>query len=384
MKNMTKTISVLGSTGSIGRQTLEVARHLGIGITELTGNKNYRLIESQCREFKVQMAWIAEENYVNLKTLLADTPTKVVTGDEALCEIACQTKADIVCNSLLGIAGLKPTLAALEGGHNIALSNKEALVEGGSLVMDKAKSKGLEIYPVDSEHSAIFQCISRAKPSKILLTASGGAFWGKDVEFLKTVTPEMATKHPNWSMGAKITVDSATLMNKGLEIIEAVWLFGLKPEQIEVLIHRESIVHSMVQFDDNSVIAQLSKPDMRLCIQYALTYPERRPSLTQQLDFSKISALTFSKPDEDTFTLLRLAKDCIKKGGNLPAAMSSANEEAVSLFLDGKITFLDIFDFVHRAVYDTPFIPNPTLEQIMSTDTHARETIRTLAGAKIS
>ncbi|MDD4124834.1 MAG: 1-deoxy-D-xylulose-5-phosphate reductoisomerase [Eubacteriales bacterium] len=373
---MIKTIAVLGSTGSVGRQTLETARHLGYGISELTGYGNPRLLERQCREFNVKKAWIAENNYVNLKTALADTSVKVVTGNEALCELAYETESDPVCNSLLGVSGLKPTLAALEGGHNIALSNKEALVEGGRLVTDLAKAKNLKIIPVDSEHSAIFQCINGGKPKKILLTASGGAFYGKDRNFLETVTPETATKHPNWSMGAKITVDSATLMNKGLEIIEAVWLFDISPEQLEVIIHRESVIHSMVEFDDNTVIAQLARPDMRLCIQYALTYPERLPSLTDRLDFGSIPSLSFAKPDEDTFTLLRLAKECIRKGGNLPAAMSSANEEAVMLFLENKIKFVEIFDFVEIAVTDAAYIPNPTLEQIMSTDAEARESIR--------
>ncbi|NLN55259.1 MAG: 1-deoxy-D-xylulose-5-phosphate reductoisomerase [Clostridiales bacterium] len=377
---MIKTLSVLGSTGSIGRQTIEVARHLGLAVTELTSYTNYRLLENQCREFKVRKAWIGEQYYSDLKILLADTGIKVFTGEDALYKLAYETQADIVCNSLLGISGLKPTLAALKGGHNIALSNKEALVEGGSLVTGLAKEKNLKIIPVDSEHSAIFQCQNGKTPKKIFLTASGGAFYGRDRNFLKTVTPEMATKHPNWNMGAKITVDSATLMNKGLEIIEAVYLFDVNPDQIEVIIHRESVIHSMVEFSDNSVIAQLSNPDMRLCIQYALTYPERLPSLTKPLDFTKLSSLSFSKPDEETFTLLKLAKRCINKGGNCPAAMSSANEEAVALFLNNKISFLDIFDYVERAVSDTPFIKNPTLEQILSTDTSARETVRRLAG----
>ncbi len=370
-----KTIAVLGSTGSVGRQTLEAARHLGYGVTELSGYNDWRTLETQCREFGVLKAWISEANYTNLKTALADTPVKVVTGEEGLCAFAYESRSKLVCNSLLGVSGLKPTLAALDGGHDIALANKETLVEGGKLVMESAKTKGLLIIPVDSEHSAIFQCINGAKPKKILLTASGGAFYGRDRAFLASVTPEMAKCHPNWRMGAKITVDSSTLMNKGLELIEAVWLFGVRPEQIEILIHRESIIHSMVEFSDNAVIAQLALPDMRLCAQYALTYPERLPSLTGELDFTAMPPLTFSKPDEDTFTLLRLARECIGKGGNLPAAMSSANEEAVALFLNNKIQFTDIFEMVERAVLDAEFISDPSLEQIMSTDAAARESI---------
>ncbi len=377
-----KTVSVLGSTGSIGRQTMEVVRHLGLGVDCVSGNRNAKAIEAQCREFGIRKAWIGKDNYNELKTSLADTNVKVVTGDDELCEMAFETKCDILCNSLLGVSGLKPTLAALGGNHPIALSNKEVLVAGGSIVTKKAKEKGLSIIPVDSEHSAIFQCLGGKKAKKIYLTASGGPFFGKDRAFLEKVTPEMALAHPNWSMGAKITVDSASLMNKGLEIIEAVWLFGVRPEDIEVVVQRESIIHSMVGFDDNTVIAQLARPDMRLAIQYALTYPERCPSLTGELDFPSLAKITFASPDDTTFPLLSLAKNAIKRGGNIPAAMSASNEIAVEAFLEKRIMFTDIFDIVTTVTNETAFVPEPTIDDIMSTDKAAREAAARLIAAK--
>lgn len=377
-----KTVSVLGSTGSIGRQTMEVVRHLGLGVDCVSGNRNSKAIEAQCREFGIRKAWIGKDNYKELKTSLADTNVKVVTGDDELCEMAFETKCDILCNSLLGVSGLKPTLAALDGNHPIALSNKEVLVAGGSIVKKKAKEKGLPIIPVDSEHSAIFQCLGGKKAKKIYLTASGGPFFGKDRAFLEKVTPEMALAHPNWNMGAKITVDSASLMNKGLEIIEAVWLFGVRPEDIEVVVQRESIIHSMVGFDDNTVIAQLARPDMRLAIQYALTYPERLPSLTGELDFPSLAKITFASPDDTTFPLLSLAKNAIKRGGNIPAAMSASNEIAVEAFLEKRIMFTDIFDVVTTVTNETAFVPEPSLDDIMSTDKAAREAAARLIAAK--
>ncbi len=372
-----KTIAVLGSTGSVGTQTLDVARHLGYGISALTARSNYKLLERQSREFKPVAVWIGEENYVNLKTALADTPVKVLTGENALCELARDTKCDILCNSLLGISGLLPTLAAAEGGRDIALSNKEVLVAGGSIVMRRVKENGIKILPVDSEHSAIFQCLNGKKPAKIYLTASGGPFFSKDRAFLNAVTPEMALAHPNWNMGAKITVDSATMMNKGLEIIEAVWLFGVRPSDIEVLVHRESVIHSMVGFEDNSVIAQLAPPDMRLCVQYALTYPDRAPSLTKELDFFSLGALTFARPDTETFPLLALARESIEKGGTCPAVMSAANEEAVELFLQHKISFTQIFTLVTDAVASAQHCADPGVEDIMNADKAAREYVLT-------
>ena len=377
-----KTVSVLGSTGSIGRQTMEVVRHLGLGVDCVSGNRNSKAIEAQCREFGIRKAWIGKDNYKELKTSLADTNVKVVTGDDELCEMAFETKCDILCNSLLGVSGLKPTLAALDGNHPIALSNKEVLVAGGSIVTKKAKEKELPIIPVDSEHSAIFQCLGGKKAKRIYLTASGGPFFGKDRAFLEKVTPEMALAHPNWNMGAKITVDSASLMNKGLEIIEAVWLFGVRPEDIEVVVQRESIIHSMVGFDDNTVIAQLARPDMRLAIQYALTYPERLPSLTGELDFPSLAKITFASPDDTTFPLLSLAKNAIKRGGNIPAAMSASNEIAVEAFLEKRIMFTDIFDVVTTVTNETAFVPEPSLDDIMSTDKAAREATARLIAAK--
>lgn len=377
-----KTVSILGSTGSIGRQTIEVVRHLGLKVDCVSGNANWKAIESQCREFGIGKAWIGKDSYNDLKNALADTDVKVLTGEDALCEMAFETKCDILCNSLLGVSGLKPTLAALDGNHPIALSNKEVLVAGGSIVTKKAKEKGLPIIPVDSEHSAIFQCMNGKKPKKIYLTASGGPFFGKDRAFLERVTPEMALAHPNWNMGAKITVDSASLMNKGLEIIEAVWLFDVCPDDIEVVVQRESIIHSMVGFEDNTVIAQLALPDMRLAIQYALTYPERSPSLTGEIDFPKIASISFASPDETTFPLLPLAKTAIKRGGNIPAAMSASNEIAVAAFLEKRVSFTDIFDIVTTVTNETPFIQSPSLDDIMSTDEGAREAAARLITAK--
>ena len=371
-----KTIAVLGSTGSVGTQTIEVARHLGYRVCALTAHSNYKLLETQSREFLPERVWIGEENYVNLKTALADTPVKVTTGENALCELAHDAKCDLICNSLLGVSGLLPTLAAIDGGRDMALSNKEVIVAGGSIVTKRAKEKGIKILPVDSEHSAIFQCMNGRRPAKIYLTASGGPFFGRDNAFLRTVTPQMALAHPNWNMGAKITVDSATMMNKGLEIIEAVWLFGVEEKDIEVVVHRESIVHSMVGFEDNSVIAQLARPDMRLCIQYALTYPDRVPSLTPPPDLFSLGSLTFAKPDTENFPLLELAREAIRTGGTMPAAMSAANEQAVALFLNGNIGFTDIFSLVIRASRETPLCAEPDVDDIMRADAFAREIVR--------
>lgn len=371
---MVKDICVLGSTGSIGTQALDVAGRLGIKVAALSGFNNTKLLEQQCRLFTPLFCWVSEDNYASLKTSLADTSIKVITGDNELDNLAGETEAELVLNSLMGIRGLKPTLNAINSGKKIALANKETLVAGGDIVMNRAKQKGVPILPVDSEHSAIFQCLqSGQKPKKLLLTASGGPFYGKKREQLSKITPSDALKHPNWSMGAKITIDSSTLMNKGLELIEAVHLFSVEPDDIRVIIHRESVIHSMVEFFDNSVIAQLAKPDMRLCIQYALTYPERVESPTQELDFYSLGTLSFDKPDEETFLLLPLAREAIKKGGNLPAALNGANEAAVSMFLNNKIGYLDIFDLVYTAYENAVYIKEPTVEDIMNTDQTARE-----------
>lgn len=373
-KRLIRDLVILGSTGSIGKQALEVVRLLGLNVKAISGYNNEKLLEAQCREFKPDLCWVSERKYNSLKISLADTSTKVITGDQNLDEMAFGTRADMLLNSLMGIRGLKPTLAAIESGKHIALANKETLVTGGELVIGKAKAKKVRIIPVDSEHSAIFQCLrGDEKPKKILLTASGGPFLGKKREDLKTITPGEALRHPNWNMGAKISIDSATLMNKGLELIEAVHLFAVSPKDIQVIIHRESIIHSMVEYMDNTVIAQLAKPDMKLCIQYAFTYPKRQNSLTESIDFYNIKGLSFDKPDEQTFVLLPLAREAIIKSGNLPAAVNGANEAAVSLFLDGKIGFLDIFDKVVEAYEKTSFIEHPTLTDIFETDKAARD-----------
>lgn len=371
---MIDSMVLLGSTGSIGTQALQVAEHLGIKIEALSANDNHILLEEQCRRFKPAKCWIGEKQYRALKTALADTAVQVLTGREQLNALAAQSSSPLVFNSLLGISGLAPTMAAISAKKTIALANKETLVAGGSLVMDTAKANKVDIIPVDSEHSAIFQCLlGQAKPKKIILTASGGSFFGRSRKSLESVTVEAALKHPNWSMGAKITIDSATLMNKGLEFIEAAHLFEVSAEQIEVVIHRESIVHSMVEFADGSVIAQLGDHDMRVPIQYALTHPERQPSLAKGIDFVKIGKLTFAEPDHNAFPLLGLAIDTHKKGGLLPAVMNGANEKAVSLFLDGRIAFNAISDKVIAAVSGFSNKYNFSLEDIFEADIWARE-----------
>ncbi len=371
-------LCILGSTGSIGTQALDVAALHNIKIAALAAGGNYKLLEQQCRRFKPDFAYIGEGGYSALKTALADTNVKVVTGDGELDNFGASTDCDTVLNALTGIRGLRPTVSALKAGKALALANKETLVAGGEVVMPLAK-KG--ILPVDSEHSAIFQCLQGGqKPKKLILTASGGPFFGKKREFLETVTPEMALKHPNWSMGRKVTIDSATMMNKGLELLEAWHLFGVSPDNIEVIIHRESIVHSMVVYPDNAVIAQLGMPDMRLCIQYALTYPRRLNSPTEEADFAKIASLSFYAPDGESFPLLPLARTAAKLGGTAPAVMNGANEKAVELFLDGQISFTDISDLVIKATTEHTAIKNPTIEQIEDADKAARGRVLVLAG----
>ncbi len=370
---MNKTISLLGSTGSIGTQTLSVARNLNLKVNALSANSNAKLLEQQCREFKPLKVCIGESGYNSLKTSLADTDIQILCGNEGLLELAGEGDEDVLVNAVLGMTGLLPTVAAAERGKKIAFANKETLVAGGTLVTDAVKRGNAKLLPVDSEHSAIFQCLQNGNEIKnILLTGSGGPFLGKDKNFLSTVTPEMAVRHPRWSMGKKISVDSASLMNKGLELIEAVHLFGVAPNQVRVLIHPQSIVHSAVEFADNAVIAQLGEPDMRLCIQYAITYPERMPSRAASLDlFGK--ELKFLEPDTETFPLLALAKRAIERGGNIPAAMNGANEEAVALFLAGKIGFLKLFDLVIEATEKAKFIKNPDISDILQSDKSARE-----------
>lgn len=371
-------LCILGSTGSIGTQALDVAAMHNIRVGALAAGNNCSLLEQQCRRFKPQYAYIGEKHYNSLKTALADTDTRVVTGNDVLDSFGADTECDTVLNALTGIRGLRPTVSALKAGKTLALANKETLVAGGEVVMPLAKNG---ILPVDSEHSAIFQCLQGGKaPKKLILTASGGPFFGKKRDFLQSVTPAMALKHPNWSMGRKVTIDSATMMNKGLELLEAWHLFGVSPENIEVIIHRESIVHSMVVYPDNAVIAQLGMPDMRLCIQYALTYPERLPSPTEEADFAKIASLSFYAPDGESFPLLPLARKAAGIGGTTPAVMNGANEKAVELFLAGEISFTDISDLVIKTTLEHTTIHNPTIEQIEEADKAARGRVLVLAG----
>ncbi len=375
---MTENLSILGSTGSIGKQSLDVCRKCGYGVKALTAFSSVDEIEKQAREFKPEkVALIDEKAAADLKIKLADTDIKVLGGMDGVCECAEIQSADTVLNSVVGMAGLKPTLTAIYAGKKIALANKETLVAGGQLVMSEAKKHGVEILPVDSEHSAIFQCL-QGKPTnkalkKIILTASGGPFFGKTAEELRDVTVEKALKHPNWSMGAKITIDSATMMNKGLELIEAVWLFSVKPDDVDIVVHRESIVHSAVEYDDNSVIAQLGLPDMRIPIQYALTYPERFESPVGELSLSQIGKLTFFEPDYETFRCINLCRKAINMGGLYPAAVNSANEQANLMFRQGKIGFLDIADRVEAVLEKTPHYDNYTFEDILEIDKFARE-----------
>lgn len=374
---MTDKLCILGSTGSIGTQALEVARKHNINITALTASVNADRLEEQAREFKPKMvALLDEEAARDLKLRLSDIDVKVLSGIGGICECAREESADTVLNSIVGMAGLVPTLDAIDEGKNLALANKETLVAGGQLVMNAAREKGINIYPVDSEHSAIFQCLRGAPKDRalkrILLTASGGPFFGKTREELRDVTAEQALKHPNWDMGAKITIDSATMMNKGLEVIEACWLFGVTPDQIKVVVHRESIIHSAVEFMDNAVIAQLGLPDMKIPIQYALTYPERFESPTDELDLATLGTLTFAEPDYETFDCLSVCKEAIRRGGLYPAAANSANEQANALFRKGKIGFLDIGELVGEAMEACGRDGDFTLTDVLELDSEAR------------
>lgn len=371
-----KNIVILGSTGSIGTQTLDVCRMHGFGVKALSAGSNVELLEKQAREFRPEYVCIFhEEYYPDMKQRLSDTDIKVLCGMDGLCELA-RLECDIVVNSVVGMVGLVPTLEAAKVGNDIALANKETLVAGGKLVTDCVKQNHVQLLPIDSEHSAIFQCLMGAgenRPAKILLTASGGPFYGKTRDELADVTVEQALKHPNWSMGAKITIDSATLMNKGLELIEAVRLFDVKPEQVEIVVHRQSIIHSAVEFEDGAVIAQLGSADMRIPIQLALTYPARLPSPAKKLSLFDVGQLTFGRADENTFSCLAAAKKAIAMEGNAPCIVNSANEAAVALFLKKKIRFLDIGEAVNGALDSVPFIPEPTLDDILSTRDAAGE-----------
>ena len=375
-------ISVLGSTGSIGTQTLAIAReYKGISIEAMSANSNIELLEKQAREFRPQIVCVTNENKAkDLKIKLADTAVKVVSGKKGLNEAAVAGGAETVVTAVVGISGLEPTIEAIKAKKNIALANKETLVTGGHIVMRLARENEVQILPVDSEHSAIFQslqgCSDRREIKNIFLTASGGPFFGKQRDDLKNITPAEALKHPNWNMGAKVTIDSSTLVNKGLEVIEAKWLFGT--ENIKVLIHRQSVVHSMVEFIDNGIIAQLGAPDMRLPIQYALTYPIRLPMKNNRLDFSKYSALTFEEPDVDTFYALRLAYNALKEGGIKPTLFNSADEAAVDLFMQGKLSYLGISEAIDKAMTSVKNVENPSVEDIFAADKAAREIVYNL------
>lgn len=380
---MAKKISILGSTGSIGTQSLDVAQKRGYEVQVLTAGSNAKLLEEQIRKWKPKYAALADEKAAKeLKIAVADTDTKVLIGKDGVNECASYSDTDVVINAIVGIAGLVPTLTAIEQGKDIALANKETLVAGGQLVMSKAQEKGVKMLPVDSEHSAIFQCLEgmnkKDELKSIILTASGGPFFGKTRDELKTVTLAQALKHPNWEMGAKITVDSATMMNKGLELIEAVWLFGVDPSMVDIVVHRESIIHSLIEYNDNSVIAQLGVPDMRIPIQYALTYPERYESPVRKLNLWEYSNLTFYKPDYETFRAINICREAITKGGLYPCTANGANEMANYLFRQGKIGFLDIADLVEKATEKAPVTEKYTIDDVLEADKMAREAVKAL------
>lgn len=374
---MTKNISLLGSTGSIGTQSLDVARLQGYNIKCLTANSRVDIIENQIREFKPELVCMMNEKSAKeLKARIADTNTRVVAGMDGLIECATYNGADTVLNSVVGMVGLQPTLEAIKAKKTIALANKETLVAGGHLVTNLAKEMGVDILPVDSEHSAIFQAMQgspcKQAVKKIILTASGGPFFGKTLDELKNVTAQDALKHPNWDMGAKITIDSATMMNKGLEFIEAKWLFDMPNDDIEIVVHRESVLHSAIVYQDNSMIAQLGVPDMRIPIQYALTYPERVQSPVKELSLADYGKLTFFEPDYETFKCINVCKQAIELGGLHPAAANGANEESVRLFLNGKIKFTDIAYLNNEAMKNAPDKKDFTLQDVLDADSAAR------------
>ena len=378
---MVKCVSILGSTGSIGRQSLDIIDHLGLPVAALTAGTNAARMADQCRKYRPKLAVMATlEAAKELQAAVADLPVRVMHGEEGLIAAATIPEADCVITAVVGMVGLRPTLAAIRAGKRIGLANKETLVCAGELVMAEAKKNNVQIIPVDSEHSAIYQCLMGAEEKRelkrILLTCSGGPFYGKSREELGTVTKADALRHPNWKMGPKITIDCATLMNKGLEVIEAMRLYELPLEQVDVLIHRQSIVHSMVEFVDGAVMAQLGSPDMRLPIQLAMTYPERLPSPAPALDLTTCGALTFTAPDMEAFPCLALARECAKLGGTACPAMNGANEEAVAMFLNDEIGFYDIYKLVKHAVDTVPFVQAPTLEQILDADRLARQAVR--------
>lgn len=373
-----KNISILGSTGSIGTQALDVCENLNLNVSTLTANTNIKILEEQVRKYKPALAVVFDESkYSEFKNNISDTDTKVLCGMEGLIYAATFDSADLVLNSVVGMVGLEPTLAAANAGKDIALANKETLVAGGSLVMKAVTDNGVNLYPVDSEHSAIFQCLQGCPEKKalkrLILTASGGPFFGRSIDELKNVTVEQALNHPNWDMGAKITIDSATMMNKGLEIIEASWLFDMPADKIDVVVHRESVIHSLIEYMDNSVLAQLGVPDMRIPIQYAITYPDRVSSPVKQLSLTDYGKLTFFEPDYDTFKCLRACKKAIDRGGLCAAAANGANEVANKLFRDRKISFLEIGDLVMDAMLRQDNIEAKSVDDVLDADRRARE-----------
>ena len=374
---MDKNLVILGSTGSIGTQTLEIVEsNEGLKVLALAAAKNVELMEKQIRKFAPKVAVMYDEGAAaDLKTRVSDTNVKVLTGMDGLLEAVALKEADIVVTALVGMIGVRPTIEAIKAGKTIALANKETLVTAGHIIMPLAKEKGVSILPVDSEHSAIFQSLNgenKARIDKILLTASGGPFRGKSYAELEHMTVEDALKHPNWSMGKKVTIDSASLCNKGLEVMEAKWLFDVDADRIQVLIQPQSIVHSMVQFTDGAVIGQLGVPDMKLPIQYALFYPDRRPMYDNRIDFFKLKEITFFEPDTETFKGLKFAYNAIERGGNIPTVFNAANELAVSLFLSKKISFTQIYDMIEKAMSEVKFIADPDLSKILETEEETR------------
>lgn len=376
----TKRLVLLGSTGSIGTQALEVAEKLGYPVLALSANRQVDALEAQIRRYRPAVAAMGDEQAAaDLRVRVADTSTVVLSGVEGLCQLAALPEADVVLNSVVGMVGLRPTLAALSAGHDVALANKETLVAGGELVMATARAHGVRLLPVDSEHSAIFQCLQGAPAERalrrLILTASGGPFFGRTAAQLRDVTAADALRHPNWNMGAKITIDSATMMNKGLELIEARWLFDMPPEAIDIVVHRESIVHSLIEYADNAVLAQLGLPDMRIPIQYALTYPARVPSPVPSLNLAEIGRLTFFAPDDATFPGMNICRRAIARGGVAPATVNAANEQAVALFLAGKIGFSDISRLAGEML-ERHWSGTVTLEEIEAADREARALVR--------
>ena len=375
-----KNVAIIGSTGSIGTQTLEIVRaQEDLNIVALAAGSNIELLEKQAREFSPEVVGIwSEENAARLRECLADTDIRVVAGMDGLIEIAELSSSDILVTAIVGMIGIRPTIAAINAGKDIALANKETLVTAGHIIMPLAAEKNVAILPVDSEHSAIFQSLQgnvHGDVEKILLTASGGPFRGKDTAFLENVQVEDALKHPNWSMGRKITIDSATMVNKGLEVMEAKWLFGVELDQIEVVVHPQSVIHSAVQYEDGAVIAQLGTPDMRLPIQYALYYPNRRSLSGKRLNFYELGSLTFEEPDMETFQGLSLAMKAMKAGGNMPTVFNAANERAVAMFLEKKIGFWNIPEIIEASMEHVDFRENPSLEKILSTEQEVYEYI---------